>query len=178
MVQEAAIAHLKRVAVTLMSAHEPDLMATDLTRVLMRQLVAQREMRDQLYPDCQFVFSRYGKRILNFYAAWSEASKRAGLVDEDGSPKMLFHDLRRTGVRNLIRAGVPERVAMAISGHKTRAVLDRYNIVDERDIRRAGESLDFYLREQSKHKSSTNKAFQVETSPSKEAFQNERKLLN
>ena len=68
---------------------------------------------------------------------------------------MTFHDTRRSGVRNLVRAAVPERVAMSISGHKTRSVFERYNIVSPNDVAEAGRKLELFHSQKGGDKTGT-----------------------
>jgi integrase len=81
--------------------------------------------------ELPYVFHRRGKFIRDFRKAWYTATKQAGCAGR------VFHALRRSSIRDRIRSGVHERVAMSISGHKTRSVFDRYNITNVKDMRDA-----------------------------------------
>jgi len=104
---------------------------------------AARHVRKQGHPAAisQLVFHRNGKKIGDIRKAWKTACAKAEL------PGKLFHDLRRTGVRNMIRAGVSQVVAMSISGHKTVSMFHRYNITSSSDQRRALKDVSRHLGE-------------------------------
>lgn len=86
------------------------------------------------------VFHRAGKAICDFYTAWDTACWKAGLGTKDPKTgrvvetERIPHDFRRTAVRNLVRRGVSEGVAMRLTGHKTAAVFRRYDIIVEQDL--------------------------------------------
>jgi integrase len=101
-------------------------------------LKAQLEERDQKYPQLEYVFDDgTGQRLKTFYKAWG----------------IVLHP-RRSDVRTMVRAGIPENIAMAISGHKTRHVFDRYNIVTEKDLANAGAMLTQYFAAQPQERGS------------------------
>jgi integrase len=114
---------------------------TDVLRELLeaRYIEHQRlKLKGQIVPWVFFRMVAKGRggpkeprRIRAFNKAWAAACAAAGC------PGRIPHDLRRTAVRNMVRSRVPERVAMAITGHKTRSVFDRYNIVSSGDLRTA-----------------------------------------
>ena len=138
----------------------------------------QKAVRDEKWPECPWVFFRGGKPIKDFRDAWDKACQAVGLWDREAErPARLFHDLRRTRARNLVRAGVPERVAMMIGGWKTRSVFARYNIVSERDLHEAVRRLDQYVREREVDRDGDS-LVTVAGSKGDEKTREEHKLLN
>ena len=102
-------------------------------------LARRRARRD---PGSPLVFHRDGIPVRRWRTAWRTACQAAGV------PTRFLHDCRRTAARNLIRASVPERVAMLLTGHKSRAIFDRYNIINEQELLEAGDQLVVYLAQQ------------------------------
>jgi integrase len=117
----------------------------DLRRVLEGQLTIAADLTRARGIIARAVFcypigKKAGQRITE--SAYTHAWRKARVAA--GCPGRIPHDFRRTAVRNLVRAGVPERVAMQLTGHKTRAVFERYNITSPNDLREAADRLDRY----------------------------------
>src|SRR5687767_12651181 len=135
---------------------------TDMPRVLFltddlrRVLTAWRQRCEKKWPDCPWICHRGGIQLKSIKHSWRKACIRVGLgqmVKGEETGKLVWkgkipHDFRRTAVRNMLRAGIPEKIAMAISGHKTRSVFDRYNIVNEADLHAAALRMDQYYEQQ------------------------------
>jgi hypothetical protein len=138
----------------------------ELAELMARRKAARLIKTDTGHMLAALVFHREGKPIGDFRKAWQTACVHAGVgrfvcrqceqpanghkceACGDGVRYVgkLFHDFRRTAVRNMRRAGVQEKVAMSISGHKTRSIFDRYNIVDEGDLADAMKKTQLYLK--------------------------------
>jgi integrase len=127
-----------------------------------RWLKRQKAFRDEHFPNTEYVCFWYptdceidprskkghggrrnepGTQLKSFYESWKNAVTLAGF------PDLLFHDLRRSAVRNMIeKVGLSEKRAMEISGHKTRSMILRYDIVSLADIQESGQKMDKWMK--------------------------------
>jgi integrase len=102
---------------------------TDALRALLQAQLTEQEALKAKGVICRSVFHRNGRPIKGFRASWASACTAAGY------PGRIPHDLRRSAVRNMERAGLSRSVAMQLTGHKTEAVYRRYAITSEADLR-------------------------------------------
>ena len=115
-------------------------MTPDLHRQVAAQLERVRKLEREIGAIIPWLFPHLGKRLqgarqIDFRDAWKTACKKTAVSGR------LRHDLRRTAVKNMVDAGVSERVAMQITGHKTRAIFDRYHIVSPADLKMLAQKL-------------------------------------
>ena len=103
-------------------------------RSVVRNAIDTLPRHDRPEKDKHLFVWEDGSPIKDFRGFWEKACVSVDL------PDLLFHDLRRSAVRNMIRAGVSDKVAMQISGHRTPAMLWRYDITDTRDLVEAGQA--------------------------------------
>ena len=109
----------------------------ELRTLLERRRAVTRERERELGRGVPHVFTRpNGEPVGSFNKAWATACRSAGV------PGRVLHDFRRTAVRNLVRAGVPERVAMQLVGWRSRQMLDRYHIISTTELIEAARKLD------------------------------------
>ena len=131
------------------------------TAELRRVLLAQRVIRERCRRAghvTPYVFVRVDaagrpSAIKSFRHHWRLAAKAAGV------PGHVPHDFRRTAARNLVRAGTPETVAMRLTGHKTRSVFERYNIVSDGNLAAAAARIDAAVRTERDQERDQNRAF-------------------
>ncbi len=110
----------------------------ELAEIVGRRRLARRIEVGGTSTLCDLVFHRNGAPVRELRKSWKTATRKAGC------PGLLLHDLRRSACRNLRRAGVPEQVAMQVSGHRTTSIFQRYSIVDTADVSLALERTEQY----------------------------------
>ena len=141
----------------------------ELEKVIDRRRVARQVKSSGNVLLAALIFHHDGEAISDFRKAWATACVVAGLgkftcrlcgqpvighkcqecnTDSLKYSGRLFHDFRRSAVRDMVRAGVPETIAMSISGHKTRSMFQRYDICNERDQREAMRATEAYRKRQ------------------------------
>jgi integrase len=105
---------------------------------LVETLTAQLQVRNTYFPSCPLVFFRMVKAKKSPVPSWLPIGDNRKAFEaacaSAGLAGLIFHDLRRSAIRNMVRAGIQERVAMRLSGHRSRAIFDRYAIVSEQDL--------------------------------------------
>lgn len=115
-------------------------MSKALRALLERRWAARRYQAGKATGISTYVFhGGNGKAVVDFKRSWATACTAAGV------PGVLFHDLRRSAVRNMVRAGVHQNAAMRISGHKTQAMFTRYDITSDDDKLEAMEKAAAYV---------------------------------
>jgi integrase len=140
-----------------------------LEKVIERRRAARQVKAGSGVLLALLVFHHDGEAIADFRKAWATACVVAGLgkltcracgqpvsghkcqecnTDALKYSGRLFHDFRRSAARDMVRAGVPETIAMSISGHKTRSMFQRYDICNERDQREALRATEAYRQQQ------------------------------
>jgi len=116
-------------------------LTSELRAVVADQVARVRTLEQQSGRIIPWLFPHLtgphaGHSVTDLRKTWTRACRAAGL------PGILFHDLRRSAVRQMVAAGISERVAMGLTGHLTRSVFDRYHIVAQADLSRTAELLD------------------------------------
>jgi len=115
------------------------MVGADLEGVLRNRKEARKVKRDDgtTFP-APLVFHHNGNPVVDIRKAWHTACRKAGV------PHLLFHDLRRSAVKNMDEAGISRDVAMSVSGHKTQSMFSRYNITTTKRARQALEQVQVY----------------------------------
>jgi integrase len=108
-------------------------LTTEMQEILMRRAAARQIEVDGATILCNLIFHKNGKRLGQCQKEWKQA------VEAANCPDLVFHDLRRFAVTALTNAGVPQSIAMKVSGHKTEAMFKRYQILVTDEVRSAME---------------------------------------